>query len=130
MFASVQGVDVDIPGVMKVKQKRVDGLTSGVEMLFKKYGVKYVKGTGSISAPDEVTVQELGTNTTKKIRTKNIVIATGSEVTPVPGINVRLINVFSGTLLKNGKTKQQHLSLQKKKNFRLMKRESFHLLEL
>jgi len=55
---------------------------------FKRYGVKYVKGKGTIVGPNEV-AYETPTGEKSSIKTKNIVIATGSEVTPVPGINVK-----------------------------------------
>jgi dihydrolipoamide dehydrogenase len=73
--------------MMKSKQTRVDGLTSGIEALFKQNKVEYLKGWGKISGPNEVTVN-LAEGGVKKISATNIIIATGSEVTPVPNIAV------------------------------------------
>ncbi len=47
-------VEVDLPAMMKQKDVAVYGLTKGVEHLFKKYKVTYVKGTGKLVSPNEV----------------------------------------------------------------------------
>jgi dihydrolipoamide dehydrogenase len=82
--------------MMKAKEERVFGLTSGIEMLFKKNKVNYVKGKGTITGPNEVkaTLTEGGSQT---IKTKNIIIATGSEVTPLPGIKIDEKQIVSST---------------------------------
>jgi dihydrolipoamide dehydrogenase len=73
--------------MMKQKQESVDALTKGVEFLMKKNKVDYVKGWGRIAGPGKVIVTaEGGAETT--LETKNIVIATGSEPTPLPGVTV------------------------------------------
>ena len=48
----------------------------------------HIQGYGSITSPNEVTVAK-NDGTTEKVNTKNILIATGSEVTPFPGIEVK-----------------------------------------
>ena len=72
---------------MKQKETAVKGLTQGVAMLFKANKVAHLQGFGSISSPNEVTVTKKD-NSKQVIKTKNILIATGSEVTPFPGIEV------------------------------------------
>jgi dihydrolipoamide dehydrogenase len=72
---------------MATKDKAVKGLTQGVSYLFKSNKVTHFQGFGSISSPNEVVVTK-GDNTQQIVKTKNILIATGSEVTPFPGIEV------------------------------------------
>jgi dihydrolipoamide dehydrogenase len=76
---------VDLQKLMEKKKTTVNGLARGVEFLFKKYGVQYSKGRAVITGKNEVTVLDPSTGTEiEKISTKNIVIATGSEPTPLP----------------------------------------------
>ena len=77
---------------MKQKENDVKGLTDGVAFLLKKNKVARFNGFGSISSPNEVTVTKKD-DTKEVIRTKNILIATGSEVTPFPGIEVRIFKI-------------------------------------
>ena len=68
---------VDVPKMQAYKQSTVDSNTKGIEFLFKKNKVDWLKGWGKITAPGEVTVGDTAH------KAKNIVIATGSEVTPL-----------------------------------------------
>ncbi|WP_454761586.1 dihydrolipoyl dehydrogenase [Caulobacter segnis] len=73
--------------MMAQKAESVEALTKGVEFLMKKNKVDYVKGWGRIDGPGKVVVKaEDGTETV--LETKNIVIATGSEPTPLPGVTI------------------------------------------
>jgi dihydrolipoamide dehydrogenase len=73
--------------MMAQKAESVEALTKGVEFLMKKNKVDYIKGWGRIDGPGKVVVKaEDGTETV--LETKNIVIATGSEPTPLPGVTV------------------------------------------
>lgn len=92
----VEGVSVDLETMMKGKQNRVDGLTSGIEGLFKKNKVTYAKGHGTIVSPNEVKVSKTD-GTSEVISTKNIVIATGSEVAAPPGITIDEDKIVSST---------------------------------
>lgn len=69
---------------MKYKDKSVKGLTSGIEFLFKKNKVEYVKGWGKFSSGTEIEVDISGGDK-HFIKAKNIIIATGSEPSPLPG---------------------------------------------
>jgi dihydrolipoamide dehydrogenase len=87
-FASI-GIKVapelDLPQMMKSKAEGVGGLTKGIEFLFKKNKVDWVKGKGRLAGAGKVEVTaEDGAKTT--LSAKNIVIATGSEPTPLPGV--------------------------------------------
>jgi len=73
---------VDVPAMVAEKQKAVDELTGGIAYLFKKNKVEWIKGRAAFTAAD--TVDVAGTS----YRAKNIVIATGSSVTPLPGVTV------------------------------------------
>ncbi len=73
---------VDVPAMIAEKQKAVDELTGGIAFLFKKNKVDWLKGLASFAGADTVVVAG------KSYRAKNIVIATGSSVTPLPGVTV------------------------------------------
>ena len=78
---------LNLPQMMAQKAESVEALTKGVEFLMKKNKVEYVKGWGRIAGAGKVVVKaEDGSETT--LETKNIVIATGSEPTPLPGVTV------------------------------------------
>src|ERR1700740_137583 len=86
-FAGI-GIDVTpklhLPQMLKQKADSVGALTKGVEFLFKKNKVDWIKGAGRIAGPGKVAVTgEDGAVTT--LETANIVIATGSETPPPPG---------------------------------------------
>lgn len=84
-------VELDHKGFMASKEKTVDGLTKGIEFLFKKNNVDHVIGFGKII--DNQTVEVEG----KTLKTKNIVIATGSEVATLPGIDIDEKQIVSST---------------------------------
>lgn len=70
---------------MKQKEKAVNGLTDGIEFLLKKNKVDYAKGNGKFASEHEIDI-DLNAGGTERIKAKNIIIATGSEPTPIPGI--------------------------------------------
>lgn len=82
--------------MQKQKDGAVSGLTKGIEGLFKKNKVTYVKGWGKFKSPREIEVSLLegGTST---ISAKNFMIATGSEVTPLPGVPIDEERIVSST---------------------------------
>lgn len=83
----VGDISVDLPKMMEQKSKSVDGLTKGIEGLFKKNKVTYVKGWGSFVSPTEVKVA-LSEGGEEIISTKNVMIATGSEPSTIPGLEI------------------------------------------
>lgn len=89
-------VEIDVPIMMSQKEKAVSSLTKGIEGLFKKNKVEYVKGTGKITAPGEVAV-DLMEGGTKTLKAKNIIIATGSEVKSLPNITIDEKRIVSST---------------------------------
>jgi len=78
-------VSIDFGQLMKQKDKAVTGLTGGIEHLFKKNKVDYVKGWGKFASANEIEVDLNGGAGKDLIKAKNIIIATGSEPSPLPG---------------------------------------------
>jgi len=68
---------------MKSKDKAVTGLTSGIEFLFKKNNVDYIKGWGKFDSSTDISV-DLNDGKTSNIKAKNTIIATGSEPSSFP----------------------------------------------
>jgi dihydrolipoamide dehydrogenase len=87
-------VTVDVPKMLKYKQGVIDGNTKGIEFLFKKNKVDYLRGWGRITAKGEVTVEGESAGVHKA---KNIVIATGSEPSALPGVEVDEKRVVTST---------------------------------
>lgn len=75
-------VTLDLGRMMEEKSKAVDELTGGIEFLFKKNKVTWLKGLGAFVDAHTVKVGE------DTVSAKDIVIATGSSVTPLPGVEV------------------------------------------
>lgn len=80
-------VTMDVGKMQEAKAKTVQGLTGGIEHLLKKHKVDYFKGKGSLTGPNGVSVALLD-GATETLDTKNVIIATGSEVTPLPPVPV------------------------------------------
>ena len=80
----VDNVTLNLEQMLKAKDESVKGLTKGIEYLFKQNKVDYIKGSGSFITPNKIKVSLLDGGETE-IETKNVVIATGSEVAPFPG---------------------------------------------
>ncbi|OBZ74824.1 Dihydrolipoyl dehydrogenase, mitochondrial [Grifola frondosa] len=81
---SFSGVSLNLPQMLKAKEDAVTTLTKGIEVLFKQNKVDYIKGTASFVSPTRLSVQ-LNDGGQTEVEAKNIIIATGSEVTPFPG---------------------------------------------
>lgn len=84
-------VEVDVPAMLKQKDDAVKGLTEGIAFLFKKNKVEWLKGTGVITGTNEVSVDG------KPYATKNILIATGSDVMPLRGVEIDEQRIVSST---------------------------------
>ena len=81
--------------MMSNKNKSVQVLTKGIEFLFKKNKVTYIKGKGVLFSKNDVVAYEGEKKTSYK--TKNIVIATGSKASSLPGITIDEKNIVSST---------------------------------
>jgi dihydrolipoamide dehydrogenase len=91
----VAGLKVNLEQMLKQKEEAVSGLTAGVAFLMKKHKVAVINGTGRIDGPGKVAVKGEGGEQT--LQTRNIVIATGSEPTPLPGVEIDEERVVSST---------------------------------
>jgi dihydrolipoamide dehydrogenase len=87
---------VDLAAMLKYKQAGVDGNVKGVDYLFKKNKIETIHGAGRIVAPGKVEVKA-DDGKTQTLETKNIVIATGSDVARLPGIDIDEKRVVSST---------------------------------
>ncbi len=94
------GIDVkpklNLVQMMKQKAESVTALTKGIEFLFKKNKVEWIKGAGKIvgAGKVEVTAED---GAVSVLETKNIVIATGSEPSPLPGVDVDQNRIVDST---------------------------------
>ncbi|MEM7499501.1 MAG: dihydrolipoyl dehydrogenase [Pseudomonadota bacterium] len=91
MGIKAKQIDVDVPQMLKYKQGAIDANTQGIEFLFKKNKVEYVKGWGEIVSPGQVKVGD------RVLETKNIVIATGSEPASLKGVEVDEKRIVTST---------------------------------
>jgi dihydrolipoamide dehydrogenase len=85
------GVEVDLDTMHGGRKEAVKGLTQGIEFLFKKNKVEWLKGRASFVDAHTVSVGD------KKVTAKNIVIATGSSVTPLPGVTIDQERIVDST---------------------------------
>ncbi|KAK9139101.1 hypothetical protein Scep_008782 [Stephania cephalantha] len=92
----VSNVEIDLPAMLAQKDKAVSNLTRGIEGLFKKNKVNYVKGYGKFSSPSEVSVDTIDGGSTV-VKGKNIIIATGSDVKSLPGVTIDEKKIVSST---------------------------------
>ncbi|MES0884213.1 dihydrolipoyl dehydrogenase [Roseibium sp. SCP14] len=91
----VEGASLDLGAMMGRKDKVVGDLTKGIAFLFKKNGVELIEGWASIPEAGQVRVSTDDGET--MLAAKNILIATGSEPTPLPGIDIDETDVLSST---------------------------------
>ncbi|MCU0285760.1 MAG: dihydrolipoyl dehydrogenase [Acidobacteria bacterium] len=80
---NVENIHIDIDALAKNKERVVSKLTKGIETLFKQYNVELIQGRGKITAPDTVLV-----NNQQELKSKHIVIATGSIGAELPFLKV------------------------------------------
>ncbi len=100
---SASNVEFDLEKLLGFKDSTVEALTKGIEFLFKKNKIDHVYGAGKITAPGKVEVA-LADGGVRELEAKNIVIATGSVVTDLPGIEIdeeRIVSSTGALALKN-----------------------------
>ena len=88
-------VSLDLPGMQGHKDKVVKANVDGVAFLFKKNKIDWIKGSAAFAGPGALVVT--GADGERAITAKHIVIATGSEVTPLPGIVIDEQRIVSST---------------------------------
>ena len=93
---TIGAVDLDLDAMQDHKGKVVKELTQGIEFLFRKNKVTSFKGLGRITGPRKVQV-DLNGGGNRSLVTKNIIIATGSDVVPLPGVDIDERRIVSST---------------------------------
>src|SRR5918994_2105067 len=83
--------ELDLAEMHGQRKDAVKGLTGGIEFLFKKNKVEWLKGYAAFTGPNSVKVGD------RTVTAKNIVIATGSSVTPLPGVVIDQKGVVDST---------------------------------
>jgi len=91
----ISDIKLNIDKMMSNKNKSIQILTKGVEFLFKKNKVTYLKGKGVLFSKNDVVIYN--NNKKENYKAKNIVIATGSDVTSLPGVTIDEKNIISST---------------------------------
>ena len=92
------GLSVDLKTMMGRKNKVVDDLTKGIEFLFKKNKVDYLIGAGRVIEAGKVGVKSAKKGAKEEvIETRDILIATGSDVTPLKGVKIDEKQIVSST---------------------------------
>lgn len=91
----VGSVSLDLPEMLNHKEKVVSDNTKGIEFLFKKNKVAYIIGAATLTASGQLTVT--GKDGDSTVTAQAIIIATGSDVTPLPGIEIDEKHIISST---------------------------------
>ena len=103
----VTNIKLNLSQMMKNKEESVLTLTKGIEFLFKKNKITHLKGKGSISSNNIVSVKD-ASGKKNNYKTKNIIIATGSVPTSLPEIEIdeKIVVSSTGALSFNGVPKE------------------------
>ena len=96
MGVSVSAPKLDLPSMMNFKQQGIDGNVKGVEFLMKKNKIDVIHGTGKILGTGKLEVSN-SDGRAQAVETKNIVIATGSDVAKLNGIEIDEKRIVSST---------------------------------
>lgn len=108
MGIEIGKVRIDLAKMMAYKQRGIDGNTQGVTFLMKKNGVDEIIGDARLTRPGEVEVA-LPEGGTRTLGAEHIVLATGSEVTPLPGVEIDEDRIVSSTGALDFDTVPKHL---------------------
>jgi len=96
MGVSVSAPKLDLPAMMDFKQQGIDGNVKGVEFLMKKNKIDVINGRGKILGTGKVEVSG-GDGKAQVVETRNIVIATGSDIARLKGIEIDEKRIVSST---------------------------------
>ena len=88
-------VKLDLTKLLKKKSGIVDELTKGIDFLYKKNKVTKYIGTAKLITANSIEIT--GENTRDLIHAKNIIIATGSETTHLPNVNIDEKKIVTST---------------------------------
>src|SRR6202789_3375786 len=87
MGVSVSAPKLDLPSMMNFKQQGIDGNVKGVDFLMKKNKIDVIHGTGKVLGTGKIEVTG-NDGKTQIVETKNIIIATGSDIARLKGIEI------------------------------------------
>jgi dihydrolipoamide dehydrogenase len=96
MGVSVPAPKLDLPAMMSFKQQGIDGNVKGVDFLMKKNKIDVIYGKGKILGSGKVEVANAD-GKTQLVETKNIVIATGSDIARLKGVEIDEKRIVSST---------------------------------
>ena len=96
MGIKVAAPKLDLPGMMRFKDEGVEGNVKGIAFLFKKNKIEAFQGSGKILAPGKIEIATAD-GKAQAIDTKAIVIATGSDVAKLNGIDIDETRIVSST---------------------------------
>ncbi len=96
MGVAVSAPKLDLPSMMNFKQQGIDGNVKGVEFLMKKNKIDVIGGKGKILGTGKVDVAD-SDGKTQSVETRNIVIATGSDIARLKGIEIDEKRIVSST---------------------------------
>ena len=88
---------VDVKKLMQAKTGIVTGLTDGIAFLFKKHKIDWLQGAGKILAAGKVEVTPTDGSAKQTLACEKILIATGSESTPLPGVEIDEKKIVTST---------------------------------
>ncbi|MFG1401494.1 dihydrolipoyl dehydrogenase [Xanthobacter sediminis] len=97
MGIGVSAPKLDLKAMLAFKDRGVDGNVKGVEFLLKKNKVDVYMGVAKILAPGKVEVKLNADGKVETLETKNILVATGSDVAPLPGVTIDEKRIVSST---------------------------------
>jgi dihydrolipoamide dehydrogenase len=87
----VTGVEVDLAAMLSRKDKVVEANVKGIEFLFKKHKIEWLKGRAKFTGPGKLDVAG------RTVEANNVIIATGSDVMPLPGVAIDEKKIVSST---------------------------------
>ena len=90
-------ITLDLAAMLARKDKVVGDLTKGIAFLFKKNGVDGIAGTARIAAPGQVSLDPADGGDARTLTARRILIATGSDVAPLPGLEIDEERIVSST---------------------------------
>jgi dihydrolipoyl dehydrogenase len=96
MGVSVSAPKLDLLAMMNFKQQGIDGNVKGVEFLMKKNKIDVIQGKGKVLGAGKVEVSS-GDGKTQVVETRNVVIATGSDIARLKGIEIDEKRIVSST---------------------------------
>lgn len=93
---NIGDVSLDLEKLMGQKTSAVKALTGGIAQLFKKNKITHLNGWGTITGPNTIEAK-MADGSVETVNTKYMIVASGSEVTPFPGIEIDEETIVSST---------------------------------